>query len=245
MSFGRLLIVLFSIGMVAYDFMVPDAALFRDPSQARILFFHVPCAFIASYFMIAAAVAGFKTLKRSSARAAAGLHASVEIGTIYILLTLASGILFSRAQWGDWWHNDPRQVSFLLVCLFYLALLALRTAFKDPIQRDRVTGAYALALMLPSLFLVFVYPRLPHVKQKSFHPSDTIPADQLDTAYKVGLWGTLLALSLVTAVLYQERIKLALLDSERENQDGNNSTHGNDSGGDGDRRPTRVRPLDS
>jgi heme exporter protein C len=124
------------------------------------------------------------------------------------VLTLVTGIFFSRVQWGDWWHWDPRQTSFLMVVLMFAAALALRAGLPEGERRSRACAAYSLAIVLPATFLTFVFPRLPAVKQASFHPTQTIAEGQLDAWYRVGMYGTFLALGVFAVGLYRLRVML-------------------------------------
>ena len=196
--------------ILVYQKLVPDAALFREPYFARIMFTHVPCAMLCSAYFIICAWHGFQTLRKYNNVSAAKLHASSELAALYAALTMATGIVFSKYQWGEWWHNDPKQVSFLIVLFLYVSLIALRGAYNDEIRRDRNTAGYALALLLPGIFLTFVYPRLKFVEQQTFHPNNTIPEGQLDLAYSIGLYGTLLGLAFLSAFVFKLRVKTEL-----------------------------------
>lgn len=202
---GALFLYVAAVGL--YTFMVPDALLFREGSLARILFTHVPCAFVASLFIALSFWYGIAVLRSGSDLAASRLNASIELGTIFAGLTMATGILFSRYQWGAWWHNDPRQVSFLIVLFLYLGLVAIRGSFSAGSRQDRSTAAYAIGAALPAMFLIFVFPRLKFIAQTSFHPTTTIAEGQLDWAYSLGLWGSVVALLLVSAVLFRIRVQ--------------------------------------
>lgn len=240
----QLLLALAVSGMLIFTFMVPDAELFMEPSLARILFTHVPCAFLASIFIVSSAVFGGLTLKKGTDIWAARMHASIELGTIFAALTMATGILFSKVQWGAWWHNDPRQTSFLIVLFFYAALMALRSAYSDRGRRDRTTASYAVALVLPAIFLMFVFPRLKFVEQKSFHPTRTIPEGQLDFAYSFGLWGTLAVLGWLALTIFSLRKRVELAERALDDNYGHDETGSRGSAADGVVRPVAVSPQD-
>jgi len=229
-------------GMLIFTFLVPDAQLFMEPSLARIIFTHVPCAFLASIFIVSSAIFGAMTLHKGTDVWAARMHASIELGTIFAALTMATGILFSKIQWGAWWHNDPRQTSFLIVLFFYAALIALRNAYTDRIRKDRTTAAYSIALVLPAIFLMFVFPRLKFVK--SFHPNRTIPEGQLDLAYGTGLWGSLIVLGWVALVIFSLRKRVELAERALDDNYGHDETGSRGSAADGVVRPVAVSPKD-
>lgn len=242
MKIRWILLLLAGLGMTYYGLTVPDASLFRDPTQARIVFFHVPCAFTASILFVVAAVAGIVFLRSKSEKSAELLHAGLELGTVTAVLTLLTGILFSQAQWGTWWHNDPRQTSFLIVCLAYVAALAVRSGFADRFRRDRAAAAYAIASILPAIFLIFVYPRLPQVAAQSFHPTNTIPEGSLDLAYKIGVWGTLSVVAWACTELAALRVQAGL--AERAAEKKNYEPDRTDPTGSGVVRPVAVPRQD-
>jgi heme exporter protein C len=229
--------------MMVYNIMAPDAAFFRDPGNARTIFTHLPCALICSILVIVAAWFGVKVLKNGDDASAAKLHAALELGTIYAALTMATGIFFSGFQWGSFWHNDPRQVSFLIALFLYSSALMVRSAYPDPVRRDRATAAMALILLMPAVFLIYVYPRLPGVKQNSMHPSETIAQGGLDVAYSVGVWGSFLIMGWLAIELFRLRV-LAECDARHLEHHGSDQTHRRPSSSDGMVRPVAVSPED-
>jgi heme exporter protein C len=200
--------------MTVFYFVVPDAKVFAEPALARTLFFHVPNAFLATGCLFLAAWHGWRYLRTRDLRYDVRLAAATELGALFAVLTLLSGVFFSRVQWGDWWHWDPRQTSFLMVTLLFGAALALRGGLSEGERRSKACAAYALAMLLPAVFLTFVFPRLPAVKAASFHPTQTIAEGQLDAWYRTGLYGTFLALGVLSVGLYRFRVKLGEAESQ-------------------------------
>lgn len=231
------------VAMLLYNMWVPNGAGFQDPFLARIMFTHLPSALICSVLFIMSAWYGFKTLKDYNSESAVKLHATAELGLLFAIFTMVTGIIFSKIQWGEWWHGDPRQVSFLIVLFLYGSLIALRSAYPDQIRRDRNTAAYSLSLLIPGMFLIFVYPRLNFVKQQTLHPNDTIIQDQLDIYYKIGLYGSVLVLSFVVAAIFKLRVKTELQARKLENH-GNYQTRSSNPTDSGVVRPVALSPND-
>ena len=180
----KILLALAIAATTVWGFMVPGAALFVEPDLARILFWHLPNAFITTIFLFVGAWHSLKTLRgQADLNFDIKAEAANELAMVFGLITMATGVLFSRAQWGQWWQWDPRQTSFLLVLLILFAYFAMRAAFSDPAKRAANSAAYGLAAMLPILFLIFVFPRLPQIVSASFHPSQTIPGGYLKGEY--------------------------------------------------------------
>ncbi len=227
--------------MTVYDFAAPDAKSFQEPSLARIMYWHLPSAMICSFFLFLSAYLGWRYLSKRDLAWDARLATSIELAALFGTLTMVTGILFSKVQWGEWWQWDPRQTSFLLVLFLMAVSLALRGGFADAKKRAAVSSAYALLSLLPALFLIAVFPRLPQVKAASFHPSDTIAKGQLDLFYKLGLYGTLLFLALLAYELYSMKVRVSLLKQRLDNRHG--QQHDDQTAGSGSPATGVVRPV--
>ena len=224
--------------VTVWSFLVPDAPGFASPEFARIFFWHFPCPIMLTGLLIAAVwssyryLAGPSPLLAEAARTIPGVGgrfvrllsgidtkdrmawdvraiAALELGLVFMVLTMLSGILFSKVQWGAWWSNDPRQTSFLLAMLLYAAYFAIRGAFPDAEKRAANSAAYLFATLLPILFLIYVYPRLPQVV--SLHPSSTIMKGQLHGGYLYVILAMLGVVGVLTVWLYRLRVVAGLL----------------------------------
>lgn len=212
----RLLFLLAVLGATAWSLQVPPAEDFQNPDLARIVFFHLPCALVCSLFIVAAPVYAFRSVRSKDAQFDVKAVAAVELAFVLGVLTLLTGMIFSDVQWGYYWSWDPRQTSFLLVQLIMGAYFALRAAFPDPAKRAANSAAYLLAAVLPILFLIFVYPRLPQVQ--SLHPN-VIQEGGFDSTYR-NVFLTMLALMLTLCVwIYRLRVRAGLLELAAETYD--------------------------
>lgn len=90
-------------------------------------------------------------------------------------------------------------------------------------------------MVLPTIFLVFVFPRLPQVQ--SFHPSNTVAGGGFDANYG-RLLGVLMVLMFgLTVLLYKMQVRASALELKLEEIDA-----GLDDRGDGAARGV-VRPV--
>jgi len=213
-----------------WSFEVPDVAYFQAPGFARIFLWHFPCPMLFTFLIIAGAwfsLRGFVNPKgfvpETDARLKAQLDlksvACMELGYLFALLTMATGIMFSQIQWGAWWSWDPRQTSFLMVLLVYAAYFSIRFGYTDPGKRAAFSSAYALFALGPALFLVFLFPHLPQIEQMSLHPSDSILGGKIKGEY-AGCVIMILTLFMIMAVyLYNLRVRAGLAELELENYD--------------------------
>ena len=200
------------IGLVL-AFMVPDAPKFQVPELARMVFIHLPVAIVSSLFFIAAPYFALRAMRSNDRKWDVRAESAMEIGAVLGVLTLLTGIIFAKTQWGAWWNWDPRQSSYLMVMFIVAAYFVLRKAFQDPNVRMTNSGAYIMAALLPVLFLIFVYPKLPQVL--SLHP-DVIQDGAMDRNYKSVFYLMLLNVGLLSVWIYKLRVAAGICELENE-----------------------------
>lgn len=168
--FAWLLWLWISLVIVGAFYYAPLAMGFVGQSS-RILFFHVPMAWVSFVAFIAAGVWSILYLWRGRHpehdRAAA---VAIELGLLYGVLATVTGAQWAKVMWGAYWNWDPRQTSIVIALLFYAAYLALRSAVEDPQTRGRLSAVYAVLGLVVAPFLYFVLPRLTF----SLHPESVI-----------------------------------------------------------------------
>jgi heme exporter protein C len=212
----RLLLGLAFAAVTVYSFTVPNAKLFMEPELARMIFFHLSCAFSSVVALIATCYFSIRYLATKSPAWDIRAAAMSELTLTFMVLTLLTGILFSRVQWGHWWHSDPRQTSFLIATLMYGAYFLTRMGFADEQKRAASSAVYALSMVLPILFLVFVYPRLPQVLKQSVHPSNTIQGGLLVGDYRNVFLAVWILLMITAFWLYRMRVRAVELEAAAE-----------------------------
>ena len=242
MTFARGVLLLGMAVATVLTFVLPPAKGFREPDLARIIFFHLPCAFMTSGLVFLAAWQGIQVLRPRSPQLDVRHAATVELGALFGALTMATGILFSKVQWGTWWQSDPRQTSFLMVLLILAVGLILRAAIGDERRRAAVSASYSVAALVPAIYLIFVYPRLPHITKESFHPSNTIAQGGFDSAYRLGLISVFAMLVGLAVLLYRMRVRVGQLELQWEVTNGNVDDFGHGAADSRLVRPVSVRP---
>ena len=112
----------------------------QQHDAVRIMYVHVPAAWLAS--------SGYMALAIASASSLIWRHpladlAAVEIGPVgacFTALCLITGSLWGKPMWGAWWVWDARMTSVLVLFFLYLGHIALVRAIDDP-QRGYRAGA--------------------------------------------------------------------------------------------------------
>ncbi|MCH8978196.1 MAG: cytochrome c biogenesis protein CcsA [Armatimonadetes bacterium] len=241
MNWKSLLFGIAMAGAVVYAMTAPDAKSFQNPGLARIIFFHLPCAFVAVGLIVHSSWMSARFLMTGDKRYDVGNAAAWELAALFAALTMATGVLFSKVQWGAWWQNDPRQTSFLMVLFLCGVGLALRNGLADEQKAAKAAAAYSVATVLPILFLFIVLPRI----MSSFHPSNTIMGGGFDRAYWIGLVYSFVMLIWAARYLYVERVRLGMDRHRKEVEDGHDDTDSAGSAGVGAVRPVAVSQVDS
>ena len=85
----------------------------------RIIFFHVPAAATFMFAAFVSMVASVYYLARRSFTADALASSVTEVGVVFGLVNLATGMIWARIIWGVWWAWDARLTFMLISCLMY------------------------------------------------------------------------------------------------------------------------------
>ncbi|MGH6928565.1 MAG: heme ABC transporter permease, partial [Dongiaceae bacterium] len=117
----------------------------------RIMYVHVPAAWMALFVYTCIAVASAVALVWRHPLADVAARAASPVGAAFTFLALASGSLWGKPMWGAWWVWDARLTSVLILFFLYLGYMALANAFDDQVRGARAAAVLALvgAVNLP------------------------------------------------------------------------------------------------
>jgi heme exporter protein C len=125
-------------------------ALFASPQDyqqgetVRMMYVHVPAAWMAMFCYAALAVASAVGLIWRHRVADVAAKATAPIGASFTFLALVTGSLWGKPMWGTWWVWDARLTSVLVLFFLYLGYMALLHAFDDPVRASRSAAILAL-----------------------------------------------------------------------------------------------------
>ncbi|MBX3561965.1 MAG: heme ABC transporter permease CcmC [Sphingomonas sp.] len=119
--------------------------------SARILYIHVPAAWLGMAGWTGIAVASLMQLIWRHPLAAVAGRALAVPGAVFTFVCLATGSLWGRPTWGTYWEWDGRMTSMLVLLFLYLAYIALAGAEKEKGGEGRITAIFGLvgAINLP------------------------------------------------------------------------------------------------
>ena len=125
-------------------------ALFSSPADyqqgetVRIMYIHVPSAWMALFCYTALAVASAVALIWKHPLADLAARATAPIGAGFTFLALVTGSLWGKPMWGTWWVWDARLTSVLILFFLYLGYMALQDAFDDAERGAKASAILAI-----------------------------------------------------------------------------------------------------
>jgi len=131
-----------AIGLYLSLFVAPPD--YQQGESVRIMYVHVPSAWMAMFIYTVIAVASAVALIWRHPLADLVAKASAPVGAGFTFLALATGSLWGKPMWGTWWVWDARLTSVLVLFFLYLGYMALANAFEDPQRGQRAASILAL-----------------------------------------------------------------------------------------------------
>jgi heme exporter protein C len=117
---------------------------YQQGATVKIMFIHVPSAWLGMFGWIVMSVAALGTLVWRHPLADVAARAAAPIGAAFTLLCLVTGSLWGRPMWGTYWVWDARLTSVLVLFLMYLGVIALWRAVDDPARAGRAVAVLTL-----------------------------------------------------------------------------------------------------
>jgi heme exporter protein C len=148
-ALAALAAALLGVGLYLAWFVAP--ADYQQGETVRIMFLHVPAAWLALFFYGLMAASALGTLAWRHPLADVSQKAAAPIGAAFTLICLVTGALWGRPMWGAYWVWDARLTSVLVLFLMYCGVLALWRAIEEPGRAARAVAILTLvgAVNLP------------------------------------------------------------------------------------------------
>ncbi len=140
--------------------------MFGLDERARIIYFHVPMAWIAVLAYLISMVYAIQYLRTKSIEYDRKSATTALIGTLTCILATITGAVWAQFNWGYYWNWDPRQTTIFILLLVYGAYFVLRSAISQDEARARLSSVYAILAFVTVPFLIFIIPRI----TESLHP---------------------------------------------------------------------------
>ncbi|MBI9072755.1 MAG: cytochrome c biogenesis protein CcsA [Melioribacteraceae bacterium] len=154
------------IGGISFPIVETPANWYEFPiirgleEKAKIIFFHVPTAWITVIAFLSAMISGVKYLRKKDLDDDAKSLAALQLGFLFCVLATVTGAIWAKFNWGTYWNWDPRQTSIFILMLIYGSLFALRSAIENEDKKARLSAVYSIFAFLTVPFFVFIMPRI-------------------------------------------------------------------------------------
>ena len=130
--------------VVGLTLAVFSPADYQQGETVKIMFIHVPAAWVASLAYVVMTAAALGTLVWRHPLAEAAQKAAVPLGAGFTFICLVTGSLWGKPMWGTYWVWDARLTSMLVLFITYLGLLALWHTIEEPGRAARAASILTL-----------------------------------------------------------------------------------------------------
>ena len=150
--FGWAAAILTVVGLVIGLGIAPTD--FQQGEAYRIIFIHVPSAWMSMFIYLVMAFWGAMALGFNTRLSAMMAQSLAPTGALMTFIALWTGSLWGRPTWGTYWAWDARMTSELILLFLYLGVIALRNAIDDPRRADRACAVLSLvgAINVPIIY---------------------------------------------------------------------------------------------
>jgi len=185
---AAVIILGFSLPMVAQPQQWYDLPIIPGlEEKARIIFFHVPTAWLSVVAFVSSMIYGIQYLRRRRPEDDIRSASAAGLGFLFCFLATVTGAIWAKFSWGTYWNWDPRQTSIFVLLLIYGAYFALRSAVEVEEKKATLSAVYAIIAAVTMPFFMFIMPRI----LASLHPEPILNAQG-----KVHMNGTMLVVFL-------------------------------------------------
>ena len=130
---------------------------------------------------------------------------AMETALVFVILTMITGVLWTKASWGVWWEWEPRLTTYFIMMLMMIAYFVLRNSIEDQERRATYAAVFGIlaAINAPISFMItrVIPSNHPVVFQPGMAPSNLMP-------FIVGQIGMLLiGYGIYTARMSEERLR--------------------------------------
>ncbi len=186
---------------------------FKQGNSYRIIYIHVPAAFLslAGYYVMA--ISGAIGLIWKMKLADMVMKSAAVIGAVLTFVSLVTGAVWGKPTWGTWWVWDARITSMLVLFFLYLGVIALQEAYQ---HQDTANKASAILSLVGMVNIPIIYKSvdwwytlhqpatIKFTSESTIHPSMLYPLLVMVIAFYL-FYALALLLRTRSEILYRER----------------------------------------
>jgi heme exporter protein C len=209
--FAGITVILMIAGLYQGLFVAPSD--YQQGESYRIMFIHVPSAWMSMFVYMVMATAGAIGLIWNVKLAEILASSSAPIGASFALLALVTGSLWGKPMWGTWWEWDARLTAELILFFLYIGFMALEASIDDRKRAARATAILALVgvVNIPIIHFSVEWWNTLHqpasvgkIGAPSIHPTMLIPLLLMGLSFKL-YYATITLMRMRNLILQRER----------------------------------------
>ncbi len=182
----------------------------------RALYFHVPMWFGMIIMLTVSMIFSIRYLRGSDPSHDSIAVEFANVGIIFGVFGILTGMFWAQFTWGAWWSGDPKQNASAIGLLIYLAYFVLRGSLEDQEQKARISAVYNIFAFAALIPLLFILPRL----TDSLHPGNGgnpgFNAYDLDNRLRMVFYTAVIGWSLLGVWIATVRIRIRKIQSSLE-----------------------------
>lgn len=132
----------------------------------KIFYFHMPVALVSFCALAFGAFCAVRFLMTKDALYDTRSKIAMEISLLFVILTMITGEMWTRFEWGVWWTWEPRLTTYFILMVIVIAYFILRSSVDDP-EKQAVYAAIISIIALVDVPICFMVTRL---IPSSIHP---------------------------------------------------------------------------
>jgi heme exporter protein C len=170
----------------------------------KIFYLHVPLAICALAAFVWGGIQGALHLRRGAPIHDLRSYVSIHLGIVFGLGVLATGSIWAKASWGQWWvWEEPTLVGFLIVFLLYACYQPLRFSIEDREKQARYASVFAVTagVFVPLNFAAI------RAAESLVHPKTFDSADNLPGTMALAFFVSLAGMALLFVALYRYEVE--------------------------------------
>jgi len=122
---------------------------------AKTVFIHVPLAWCSMLAIIAVATSSIVYLYKKNLFWDQIAQSTAEIGLIFGIVALGSGIIWAKPIWGVWWTGEAKLTTTLILILIYISYILFRSLYKNSFQMKKIAAIIAVIGAIDSPIIYF------------------------------------------------------------------------------------------
>lgn len=200
-----------------YGGLYASPADYQQGHVYRIIYIHVPSAWMSMMVYLVMAVAAFVSIVWRIKMADVVLISSAPIGAIFTFLALVTGAVWGYPTWGTWWTWDLRLTSELVLLFIYLGIIALYSSYEDKRTASRAVAVLTLVCVVN---IPIIHYAIEWLGEKTLHQGNSVAMGKssMDTAMLIPLLVMAFAFKFLYAAIVIMRSRTEVLQRESNSQ---------------------------